>query len=238
MRNLRSSRYLTVVAGVAATSFAGGGLAEAETEVARPSTFTSAFTVWATPDVVYDADGKNVPGTPGASGSFNYMINSKEDVICYDITLAGVTPPYKSKAKTATHIHEGVPGVYGPPRIAFPNPSGSGNVLTSKGCLKGPFTTGIVKDGKDTGEGFTLAKLEANPTAFNTETHTESYSAGAVRGQFGQRMPVGGVDTGMGGTAGESVAAPRTVPGALVAGAGVFAMLGASGLRWATARRR
>jgi hypothetical protein len=221
------------MSGVALAGFAGGGVAQAETETARPSSFTSAFSVMATPDEIYNADKQKVPGEAGATGIFNFMINSKEEIICYDITLTGVTPPYMSMAKTATHIHEGAAGVQGPPRISFPNPAGAGSELTSEGCLKGPFTTGIQKDGKDTGEGFTLAKLEANPSAYYADTHTEKYMAGAVRGQLGDKMPVGGVETGMGG------GAQHLSTGAMaLAGAGSIVMLGAAGLRVAKVRSR
>lgn len=170
--------------------------ASAETEVDPPDTFTSAFTVWGTPDNVVGA-----PGEPGSSGTFDFMINSDEEIICYDITLEGVTPPYMSPAKTATHLHEAEAGVSGPPRISFPNPTGEGDVLTSSGCLQGPFTSGALDDdGVDTGEGFTLAEIEANPAEYYGDTHTADYVPGAVRGQLTE-VPVGGIPTGFGGTA-------------------------------------
>ena len=228
----KGSRYLGVATGVALAGFAGGGVSQAESETSRPSSFTSAFSVIATPDQIFNADKQNVPGEAGASGVFNFMINSEQEVICYDISLKVVTPPYMSMAKTATHIHEGAVGVQGPPRISFPNPSGTGDVLTSKGCLKGPFTTGIEKDGKDTGAGFTLAKIEQNPSAFYADTHTNKYSAGAVRGQVGERMPLGGVETGMGGT--QSMSAGAMV----LAGAGAFAMAGAASASVVRVRNR
>ncbi|KQR04298.1 hypothetical protein ASF72_03875 [Arthrobacter sp. Leaf141] len=170
--------------------------ASAETTVDRPDSFTSMYTVQALPENVVGPDGAPAPGQPGAWGTFNFMINSDLDVICYDISLTGVTGPYQSAAKTATHIHQAVQGKNGPPRIAFPNPVGDGN-STSSGCLKGPFTTGIKADnGADTGEGFTLKQLEANPSGFSADTHTAAFVPGAVRGQLAV-MPVGGVDTGV-----------------------------------------
>jgi hypothetical protein len=36
----------------------------------------------------------------------------------------------------------------------------------------------------DTGEGFSLAQIEANPPAFFTDVHTADYLAGAIRGQL------------------------------------------------------
>lgn len=185
--------------GAAALLTAGGAPAHAGTEVERPDTFTSAYTVMATPEEVVDGDGNAVPGEPGATGTFDFMINSDEEIICYDITVEGVTPPYESPAKTATHVHEANAGEGGPPRLAFPNPEGDGDVLTSSGCLQGPFTTGLEgDDGTDTGEGFSLAEIEANPAGFSADTHTAEFVPGAVRGQL-QQVPVGGVETGLGG---------------------------------------
>ncbi len=223
----RTARTAVVVAAVGAVVLTGAGPASAESEVSEPATFTSAFTAMATPDAVINSDGDATPGEPGASGDFMYRINSDREIICYDITLEGVTPPYESPAKTATHIHEAGAGEAGPPRIALPNPEddGDGN-LVSKGCLQGPFTTGLSPDGTDTGEGFSLAEIEADPSAFFTDTHTSEYVAGAVRGQL-TRVPVGGIETGAGGTAtdGSSTAPLAALGGALaLAGAGAVAL--------------
>lgn len=172
--------------------------------------------------------------------------------------------PYQSPAKTATHIHETAAGVNGPPRIAFPNPTPADDptatVRTSTGCSEGPFTTGLAPNGTDTGTGFSLAQLEANPAGFSADTHTAGFTAGAVRGQlvFSQelldaanavdeeptppaddepapgedvadtdderQLPVNGVDTGQGGTAGSPSLLPvaaLTLLGLGVAGATV-----------------
>ncbi|PVW06384.1 hypothetical protein DEA06_02315 [Microbacterium sp. Gd 4-13] len=205
--------------------------AHAETEVAEPSSFTSAFTVMATPDQVINSDGVVTPGQEGATGSFTFRINSDEEIICYDITLNGVSGDYQSPAKTATHIHEAAVGKPGPPRIAFPNPAPVGDgPRTSSGCLQGPFTTGIVTDGVDSGEGFSLAEIEANPAGFTGDSHTVDFAAGVVRGQL-SAVPVGGVSTGAGGTATSSVDAL----GLTLAGAGVVGLLAALGV---TSRRR
>jgi len=204
----------------------GAGVASAETEVAEPATFTSAFTAMATPDMVINNDGVPTPGTAGASGTFTYRINSDLEVICYDISLSGVTPPYMSPAKTATHIHEGAAGKAGPPRIALPNPEDDGSgTLVSSGCLEGPFTTGVAPEGTDTGAGFSLAQIEANPSAFFTDTHTSANPAGAVRGQL-TAIPVGGIETGAGGTADDASSA---LP--VVAGLGALVAAGAVALR-------
>jgi hypothetical protein len=100
---------------------------------------------------------------------------------------------YSSPAVTATHIHQAAVGAAGPPRIAFPNPRPKANEnqdldayswRESLGCLTGPFTTGVLNNGTDTGTGFTVAALEANPTGFFADTHTVQFPAGAIRGQL------------------------------------------------------
>ncbi|KAH7308346.1 hypothetical protein BKA65DRAFT_177324 [Rhexocercosporidium sp. MPI-PUGE-AT-0058] len=154
--------------------------------LASAQEFTSTYNVTATPAEVINNAGVSVPGPVGAKGQFNYAINSKTDVICYDITLEGAVGNYMSPAKTATHIHEGVKGRAGPPRIAFPNPVGDDNYRHIEGCLIGPFTTGIrgADNITDTGAGFRLSQIEANPAGFFTDSHTVLFPAGVVRGQL------------------------------------------------------
>lgn len=205
MPNQRTAtRFLTLGGIATATAIAVLGAAapaSAETAVEAPASFTSAFTAMATPDQVLNADGVATPGPAGATGQFTFKVNSTLDIICYDITVSGISGEYQSPAKTATHIHAAAVGAAGPPRIAFPNPAPIGDgPRTSTGCLQGPFTTGIVANGADTGTGFTLAQLEADPAAFAADTHTVANPAGAVRGQL-TRVPVGGVQTGGGGSA-------------------------------------
>ena len=220
-----SSAAVLVVGGLL---FGPTGSASAETEVAEPSSFTSAFTAMATPDMVVNADNVATPGTAGASGTFNYRINSELEIICYDIAVTGITAPFESPAKTATHIHQGDAGKAGPPRLAFPNPvEGADGTFTSSGCLQGPFTTGLknADTGIDTGEGFTLDQIEADPAAFFTDTHTAASPAGAVRGQL-MAVPVGGVETGAGGMAAATDSGLPMLPIAatglvLLAGAGI-----------------
>ncbi|KAM0348322.1 hypothetical protein ACHAPU_004290 [Fusarium lateritium] len=149
-----------------------------------PFTFTSTYEVVATPDQVVDAENKFTGGLKNSHGLFKYGINSHENIICYNITLYGFRGEYESLANTATHIHEGVKGKAGPPRIAFPNPVGNDKVRNSVGCLKGPFLTGIKADGKDTGTGFTVAQIEKNPSKFFTDSHSSLAVPGAFRGQL------------------------------------------------------
>lgn len=86
---------------------------------ASPFTFTSTFGVLATPDKVVDATNNFTGGLQGSSGTFNFGINSNENVICYNITITGFRGDYQSPAKSATHIHEAAVGKSGPPRYVF-----------------------------------------------------------------------------------------------------------------------
>lgn len=188
MSKQRTIRNLTI-GGAAAAALALGATtpASAAVEVPEPDSFTSAFTVNAGPDAVIANDGTPTPGQPDATGTFQFRINSDLEIICYDITLTGVSGDYQSPADTATHIHEAAVGQPGPPRIAFPNPAPIGEgPRTSSGCLQGPFTTGVNgPDGvTDTGTGFSLAQIEANPAGFTGDSHTTAFPAGVVRGQL------------------------------------------------------
>ncbi|KAF2424882.1 hypothetical protein EJ08DRAFT_406981 [Tothia fuscella] len=155
-----------------------------------PFEFTSTFHVVATPEQVFNntVPATYTPGEPGAVGYFNYGINSYLDTICYNITLLGVTGDYRSGARTATHIHQAKRGLTGPPRIAFPNPGPVSDdkkvIRRSVGCLTGPFTTGVLANGVDTGVGFKVAQIEADPASFFTDSHTVKYVPGVVRGQL------------------------------------------------------
>ncbi|MGI9051914.1 MAG: CHRD domain-containing protein [Ilumatobacteraceae bacterium] len=126
----RTRRVAVVLAGAAAAAsllFAGQPASAADDPVDEPVTFTSQFTTTATADQVVNAESVATPGEAGATGIFNYRVNSDLEIICYDITLRGVTPPYMSMARTATHLPDNVVGKSGPPRISFPNPEDAGD---------------------------------------------------------------------------------------------------------------
>ncbi|KAM3452610.1 hypothetical protein MY3296_004348 [Beauveria thailandica] len=153
-----------------------------------PFTFTSTFNVIAKPENVVDAQNNFTGGLQGSSGLFNFGINSNENVICYNITITGFRGDYQSPARTATHIHEAAKGKSGPPRIAFPNPIGSGDgPRRSIGCLTGPFVTGVNASNKDTGDGFHVRQIEENPSMFFADVHSSVAVPGAFRGQLGEK---------------------------------------------------
>jgi hypothetical protein len=148
--------------------------------------FSTMHLVSAVPEEVVNGT-EPTGGIAGASGNFNFGINAAMNMICYNITLHNFQGDFSSPAVTATHIHEAAKGASGPPRIAFPNPEPVGTdgvVRNSAGCIKGPFTTGVMVDGKDSGEGFHVDQIEANPAAFMADTHSSVALAGAVRGQL------------------------------------------------------
>ncbi|CAD6447546.1 023261c1-28bc-44bd-b28a-cc70113b87b8 [Sclerotinia trifoliorum] len=149
-----------------------------------PFVFTSTYNVVALGSEVRNGT-VSVPGPSNAIGYFNYGINAHEDTICYNITLINVPGTYQSLARTATHIHEAARGTSGPPRLAFPNPIGYDSRRISVGCMTGPFTTGLNgADGKDTGTGFKVSRIEANPAGFFADVHTNLFPLGVVRGQL------------------------------------------------------
>lgn len=221
----RPVHYLAPLVGIAplAVLLTVGSASAQDGSVPEPSSFTSAFRVTLTDDQVPGG-----AGTPGASGTFDLRLNSDQEVLCYDITLRGVMPPFMSPARTATHVHQGAPGGPGPVRVVFPDPqSGSGDTRTGSGCVKVPQETGVVPMGQtaDAGAGFSLKRIEADPTAFYGDNHTQMNPMGSVRGQFGSAVPVGGVATGLGGTA-ESPSVALTA----ALGAGAVLALGGAGL--------
>ena len=181
----------TALATAAVTAVGVGALSltsAASAQDAKPESFTSTIDVVArSGEVVAETDGDS-----RATAAFSLQLNSDLDVLCYTITTRGIDPPYKSPARTSTHIHEAAPGASGPPRLVFVDASSSSNTdpRTSSGCAKGPFTTGVAgPDGSDTGTGFTVEELEANPSAYYVDIHTEQFPGGSVRAQLTSAAP-------------------------------------------------
>ena len=81
-----------------------------------PFHFTSTYKVVAKPKNVVDMENMPTGGLKGAAGLFKFGINSHDNIICYNITLAGFQGEYQSPALSATHIHEAPKGESGPPR--------------------------------------------------------------------------------------------------------------------------
>jgi len=89
--------------------------------------------------------------------SLSQLQESSTNTVLQNITTFNVVGDYQSPAKTATQIHEAARGASGPPLLAFPNPVGDDKKRISVRCLTGPFITGLMMNGKDTGEGFKVA---------------------------------------------------------------------------------
>ena len=104
--------------------------------------FTSSYHILATPDQVVNGTTSPVftGGLPGAQATYDFGINSDLDLICYSIKLTGFRGEYQSPARTATHVHQAARGRNGPPRLAFPNPTGTGNERFSVGCMRGEYS--------------------------------------------------------------------------------------------------
>ncbi|KAI1842195.1 hypothetical protein JX265_001444 [Neoarthrinium moseri] len=154
--------------------------------------FAKTYKVIATPDQVVNGTGaatRFTGGLPGSIGIFTYGVIPSANTICYRIEIAGFRGEYQSPAKTATHIHQGARGATGPPRIAFPNPvpvdaSKPEGLRVSIGCTTGPFTTGVLANGVDTGTGFQVSQIVADPKAFFTDVHSSLAVPGAMRAQL------------------------------------------------------
>merc|ERR1712137_720277 len=142
---------LAVAASMAATTMANPilgkhwgqkwGHKQEEVAQASPFDFTSTYEVIAVPEQVVDANNTFTGGLKGARGVYKFGLNSKENVICYNITITGFQGEYQSPAISATHIHEAVKGKAGPPRIAFPNPVQVTNCKDTRrsiGCIAEP----------------------------------------------------------------------------------------------------
>ena len=71
--------------------------------------FSSTHFVHAVPEEVVNGT-EATGGLAGASGTFNFGINSASNMICYNITLHNFQGEFDSPATTATHIHEAARG--------------------------------------------------------------------------------------------------------------------------------
>lgn len=213
-----------MIAGAAAPVAASTHDHDGPNSTSEPASFTSMFSVAASDGEVPDG------GEPGATGRFDLRLDAASDTICFDIVLDGVTPPYESPANTATHIHEAPRGEPGPPRVVFPDPEmHEDGTLTSSGCITSPWMTGVgPDDGGDHGDAFSVAGLEADPSAYYVDTHTTEFVGGAVRGQFGTPVPMGGMETGDGSTS--TATAPATATSGATAAGGLTAQGPATGL--------
>ncbi len=98
------------------------------------------------------------PGDPDGSGTAVITLRVRGEV-CYDLTWANLDPVI------AAHIHAAPAGVSGPVVVPLP-------VTTSPtGCV--PADKQLVK------------AIKSDPDLYYVNIHTETYPAGAIRGQLG-----------------------------------------------------
>jgi len=102
------------------------------------------------------------PGDPDGAGTAQFRMIRGAAVICFSVTVHGVTLP-----ATGAHIHNGAAGVAGP--IVVPlTPPGAGGA--SSDCVN---TTRIL-----------VAAILDSPAGYYANVHTTDFAAGAVRGQL------------------------------------------------------
>jgi len=105
------------------------------------------------------------PGDPDGTGSASIAVNTSDSTICYRIEVQGIGEP------TAAHIHSGGAEESGPPVVTLDVASG----LT--GCAQADAAT--------------IDGIQANPSNYYVNVHTQEFGAGAVRGQLGSGSDMG-----------------------------------------------
>jgi hypothetical protein len=101
-------------------------------------------------------------GDPDGFGFAFLWLNSQTGRLCYDVT-AVTDGPF-----TGNHIHEGRMNENGPVIIPLANPDAEGLVNE---CIDVDLAL--------------AAAIEADPSGYYVNVHTEAYPAGAIRGQLG-----------------------------------------------------
>jgi hypothetical protein len=99
------------------------------------------------------------PGDPDGTGSAAVSINSSDGTVCYRIDVQGIGEP------TAAHIHSGGATESGPPVVTLDIASGL------SGCAQADAAT--------------IQGIQANPSNYYVNVHTQEFGGGAVRGQLG-----------------------------------------------------
>jgi hypothetical protein len=100
------------------------------------------------------------PGDPDGSGFATITVNPGQELLCYELSVAGIAPA------TAAHVHFGSPGEAGPVVVGLAPPTSgfsSGCVFVDRGLAKA-----IIK----------------NPSLYYVNVHNDPYPGGALRGQL------------------------------------------------------
>lgn len=101
------------------------------------------------------------PGDPDGSGTATVMINRGQGEVCWTIEVEGIEPILMA------HIHVGTVTEFGGVVV----PLMPGGVFAPTGCIE--VDRAVAKD---------IAK---NPAGYYVNVHTQSFMAGALRGQLG-----------------------------------------------------
>lgn len=120
--------------------------------------------------LVAKLSGVNAQAHTGDRGNVVVRLNAKTLKVCWSFSNLKLTPNGASSATpTAAHIHVGAAGVSGGIFVPL------GTAFSRKGCM----TT-------------TKANIDAilaNPKGYYVNVHSESYPAGAIRGQLKKGAP-------------------------------------------------
>ncbi|MDQ3881284.1 MAG: CHRD domain-containing protein [Chloroflexota bacterium] len=148
--------------------------------------------------------GEEVPaGDEDGSGTATITVDPEAGTLCYEITVENIEPA------TASHIHEGGPGVAGDVVVPLDVDGFDGS---TEGCIEPMEDAQVLQDIVD------------DPAGYYVNVHNDEFPGGAVRGQLAAST---GPDT---------ATAPSTTPVALV---GLIALvIGASALLVLQARPR
>jgi hypothetical protein len=108
-------------------------------------------------------DGETADIDSDGVGVATVTIDRRKKVLCYDISITGVTP-------IAFHIHDGAAGVDGPIVVDF-TAFGQAVKKQSRGC-----TRDVAKP--------LLRDIQQNPEDYYVNIHSDAYPGGELRGQL------------------------------------------------------
>ena len=111
-------------------------------------------------DATLRSDSEVPPVGVPADGKIEAKIKTKQNKVCYVLTLNGTIKP------TLFHIHKAPVGVNGPVVLPLPTPVGR----VSRGCVSAPAAL--------------IQELAKSPQDFYFNVHNAEFPKGAIRGQI------------------------------------------------------
>ena len=103
------------------------------------------------------------PGDTDGSGTATITVDPEAGTLCWEITVENIEPA------TASHIHEGGPGVAGDVVVPLDVDGFEGS---TEGCIEPMEDAQVLQDIVD------------DPAAFYVNVHNDEFQGGAVRGQL------------------------------------------------------